>query len=98
MAAYLIYHHTILILKSFQEITDVTELYIPMYHHYQLILYGSVELDVSSSSILTCSQEGGSGGAGGPGAAGGCSSLAAAGKLAKSKPGGGTIPAAVAVP
>lgn len=50
-------------------------------------------------SSLTCrSQEGGSGGgAGGPGA-GGWRSFAAAGNPERSKPAGGTIPAAVAVP
>lgn len=50
-------------------------------------------------SSLTCgSQEGGSGGgAGGPGA-GGWRSLAAAGNPERSNPGGGTMPAAVAVP
>lgn len=42
------------------------------------------------------SQDGGSGGGGGPGM-GPCSSFAAAGNPVKSKPGGGTMPAAVAV-
>lgn len=45
------------------------------------------------------SQEGGSGGPGGPRSKfGGWRSLAAAGRHVMSKPGGGTIPAAVIVP
>lgn len=50
-------------------------------------------------SSLTCgSQEGGSGGGAGRPDAGAWRSFAAAGNPERSKPGGGTIPAAAAVP